>query len=46
MDYRKGAYSVYDLKYHIIFCTKYRYRILTGSIAIRTRELIRENKNI
>ncbi|MDR2074878.1 MAG: transposase [Holosporales bacterium] len=46
MDYRKGAYSVYDLKYHIIFCTKCRYRILTGNIAIRTRGLIKENRNI
>ena len=42
MDYRKGSHSVYDLKYHIVFCTKYRYRILTGQIATRTRELIRE----
>jgi putative transposase len=42
MDYRSGAHNMYDLKYHLIFCTKYRYRILTGQIATRTRELIRE----
>ena len=42
MEYRHGAHSLYDLKYHLVFCTKYRYRILTGEVAQRTRELIRE----
>jgi putative transposase len=41
MRYRHGAHSTYDLKYHIVFCTKYRYRVLTGHIASRTIELIR-----
>ena len=26
----------------MVFCTKYRYRILTGSVATRARELVRE----
>lgn len=42
MDYRQGTHSIYALKYHIVFCTKYRYRILTGEVATRTRELIQE----
>ena len=42
MGYRKGAHSIYDLKYHIIWCTKYRYRVLTGEVATRVRVLIRE----
>ena len=42
MDYKHGSHSLYDLKYHIVFCTKYRYRILTGEVATRVRELIRE----
>ena len=42
MTYRKGSHSTYDLKYHIIWCTKYRYRILGGEVAERVRELIRE----
>ena len=42
MEYRKGAHTTYDLKYHIIWCTKYRYRVLTGEVANRVRELIRE----
>ena len=42
MEYRRGSHSLFDLKYHVVFCTKYRYKILTGEVAIRTRELIRE----
>ena len=42
MDYRRGSHSIYDLKYHVIFCTEYRYRILTGEVGQRARELMRE----
>jgi putative transposase len=42
MENRKGSHSIYNLKYHIIFCTKYRYRVLTGEISERLREIIRE----
>ena len=42
MEYRHGSHSLYDLKYHVVFCTKYRYRILIGQVATRVRELIRE----
>ena len=42
MEYRRSSHSLYDLKYHLVFCTKYRYRVLTGIVATRTRELIRE----
>jgi putative transposase len=42
MNYRKSAHSLYELQYHIVFCTKYRYRVLNGDIANRCRDLIRE----
>jgi putative transposase len=42
MEYKHGSHSIYDLKYHVVFCTKYRYRILTGQVGDRCRELIRE----
>ena len=42
MEYKKGSHSTYDLKYHIVFCTKYRYRILTDQVTTRARELMRE----
>jgi len=42
MEYQHGAHSVYDIKYHLIWVTKYRYQILKGEIALRARELIRQ----
>lgn len=40
--YRKSSHAVYDIKYHIIWVTKYKYKVLQGKIAIRARELIRQ----
>mgnify|MGYP001157940923 CR=1 FL=1 len=42
MSYRKTAHSVYDLKYHLVWVTKYRKPVLRGEIAARTRALIRQ----
>ena len=42
MSYRKTAHSVYDLKYHLVWITKYRKPILRGEIGKRARELIRQ----
>ena len=42
MEYRKGSHSLYDLKYHVVFCTKYRYKVLIGPVAERTIALMRE----
>jgi putative transposase len=42
MSYRKTAHSVYDLKYHLVWVTKYRRAVLRGEIATRLRELIRQ----
>ena len=41
-DYRKGSHTVYDIKYHIVWITKYRKAVLRGEIGIRLRELIRQ----
>ena len=40
--YRKGSYAVYDIKYHFVWVTKYRYRVLQGDVALRLRELLRQ----
>lgn len=40
--YRKSSHAVYDIKYHVIWVTKYRYKMLRGPIAIRARKLIRQ----
>lgn len=39
--YRKSSHTVYDIKYHICWITKYRYKVLEKEIAKKTRDLIR-----
>jgi len=41
-EYRKGPHTVYDIQYHLVWATKYRYRILVGEIGTRLRDLIRQ----
>ncbi len=31
-EFKKLSHSIYECKYHVIFCPKYRYRVLTGEI--------------
>jgi len=45
MSYRKTSHSVYDLKYHIVWVTQYRYKVLRGGIGLRVREIIRQQCN-
>jgi putative transposase len=42
-EYRKGSHTVYDLKYHIVWITKYRKKVLRGEIGLRLRELIKQS---
>ena len=42
IEYRKGAHTTFDLRYHIVWCSKYRYKVLVGDLAIRARDMIRE----
>jgi putative transposase len=42
MSYRKTSHAVYDIKYHLVWITKYRKPILRGEIASRLRELVRQ----
>ncbi|MBW1678428.1 MAG: IS200/IS605 family transposase [Deltaproteobacteria bacterium] len=41
-DYRKTSHSIYNIKYHFVWITKFRKPVLLGDVAIRVRELIRE----
>src|SRR5579863_10771043 len=41
-EYKQSAHAVFDLKYHLIWCTKYRKKVLRGRIAERARDLIRQ----
>jgi len=42
MSYRKTAHSVYDIKYHLVWITKYRKKVLKGQVGLRLRELVRQ----
>ena len=41
-NYRKSSHTVYDIKFHIVWITKYRKPILRGVIGTRLRDMIRE----
>ena len=41
-QYRLGAHTKTDLKAHLVWCPKYRKRVLTGEVAIRVRDVIRQ----
>ena len=42
MEYRTGSHTKYKIEYHFVWVTKYRYRVLTGDVALRLRELVRQ----
>lgn len=39
--YRKTSHTTYDCKYHIVWVTKYRKKVMVGIVAERIRELVR-----
>ena len=41
-EYRTSGHAVWDIKYHLIWITKYRYKVLRGEVAERARDLIRQ----
>ena len=41
-DYRHGSHTLYDIRLHVVWSTKYRYPVLIGKTALRTQELIRQ----
>ena len=42
---RKSSHVNFEIEYHIVWTTKYRYRVLTGRVAERCREIIRQSCN-
>jgi putative transposase len=40
-QYRKASHCIYDLKYHIVWITKYRKPVLSREIGMRVRDLVR-----
>ena len=42
MEYRYGSHTVYNIEYHFVWATKYRYKVLVGDVGLRVRELVRQ----
>ena len=42
VEYRTSAHAVWDVKYHVVWITKYRYKVQSGEVAERARDLIRQ----
>ena len=42
MGYRKTSHAVYDLKFHLVWITKYRKKVLRGEIGLRLREILKQ----
>ena len=41
-DYHHSGHAVWDIKYHVVWSTKYRYKVLRGEVAERARDLLRQ----
>ena len=39
-EIKKGRGYVYAIRYHIVWCVKYRHKVLTGGVEERLRELL------
>ena len=42
MQYDTGKHCVFYHRFHIVWSTKYRYKVLTGDLRLRVREIIRQ----
>jgi len=41
MSYSTGSHTVFYHRYHIVWITKYRYKVLQGKLRERVRDIIR-----
>ncbi len=39
-NYTRGSHSIYHHRYHLVWITKYRYKVLSGKIQERVRDII------
>lgn len=42
MELQRNSHQVYEIGYHIIFCTKYRHKVLVGEAETTCRNSIAE----
>ena len=41
-SFNKLAYAIWQCKYHIVWCPKYRFRILKGAVEKSVKEIIKQ----
>ena len=41
-EYHQSGHAVWAIKYHVVWITKYRYKVLRGEVAERARDLLRQ----
>ena len=41
-DYKRLSHAVWNCKYHIVWCPKYRFRILEGKVGKSVNEIIKQ----
>ena len=41
MDCRCGSHTVFQIEYDFVWVKKYRYKVLSGEVAVQVRELVR-----
>lgn len=41
-DFKRLAHAVWDCKYHLVWCPKYRFQILNGEVGTSMRQIIQE----
>jgi putative transposase len=41
MEYKSNLNVVYSCKYHVVWCPKYRRKVLVGDVASRLKEIIK-----
>src|SRR3954452_17049562 len=41
-EYRRGAHTIFEIHLHLVWITKYRQPALTGDVAVRVHDLVRD----
>jgi putative transposase len=41
-DFKRLAHAVWECKYHLVWCPKYRFRILSGEVGRSVRDIIKQ----
>ena len=42
MQYDTGKHCVFHHRYHLVWSTKYRFKVLTGQVRLRVRDICRQ----